>query len=81
MTTGWFLVVAVVTLGAGVVLLALGGFLDEPWLAVAGAGCIGLTFLARTAWEWGDDPRGFVGYLLLIAAVVLVAFIAQRVFG
>jgi hypothetical protein len=47
MTTSRFLVVAVVTLSAGLALLALGGVLDEPWLAVAGTGCIGLKFLAR----------------------------------
>ena len=81
MTTGRFLVVAAVTLGAGAVLLALGGFLDEPWLAVAGAACIGLTLLARTVWTWSGSPRAFAAFVLAIAAVVLVAFVAQRVAG
>jgi hypothetical protein len=47
MTTGRFLIVAVVTIAVGVALLAWGGSVDEPWLEVAGAACIGLTFLAR----------------------------------
>jgi hypothetical protein len=81
MTTSRFLVVAAVTLGAGAVLLALGGFLDEPWLAVAGAACIGLAFLARTVWTWSDSPRAFAAYALAIGLVVVAAFVAQEVFG
>ncbi len=81
MTTSRLLVVALVMMGAGIALLAAGGFTDEPWLEVAGAACIGLTFLARAAWQWRGQGRLLALSALALVAVVVVAFIAQRALG
>jgi hypothetical protein len=81
MTTARFLVVALVTMGAGIALLAVGGSRDEPWLEVAGAACIGLTFLARAAWQWRGQERAAALWTLTILAVIVVSFLLQRLFG
>jgi hypothetical protein len=81
MTTGRFLVVALVTLGTGIALLAIGGTTDEPLLEVAGAACFGLTFLARAAWQYRGQRRQAAFWTLTLLAVVVVSFLLQRVFG
>jgi hypothetical protein len=81
MTTARFLVVALVTMGASIALLAIGGARDEPWLEVAGAVCIGLTFLARAAWQWRGREREAALWTLTILGVIVVSFVLQRLFG
>jgi len=77
-TTRRFLLVTAVGLSLAAACLALAAVLDSPWLGVAGAVLVLLVAGAREGWMWRGHVRQWAGGML---AVILIAFVAQRLFG
>lgn len=80
LTTSRFLLVAAVLIAAGTACLGAGGALDLDWLAALGGVVLFGLIVFADAWlvgSWGRLARS-AG---VIAAVAVLAFIAQLLFG
>jgi putative flippase GtrA len=78
MTTKRFLVIGCIALAAGIALLALGSVLDSAAVSAAGAACVLSLFILRERWLWSGAGKQRLLMLALLASVVLVAFVAER---
>ncbi len=81
MTTRRFLLVAVIGLSAGALCLVLAAVLDNPALAVIGTTFVLGVVVARTAWIWRGAGRQWLLFTAGLVGVILVAFVAEKLFG
>jgi len=80
-TTRRFLLVVVAGLSMATLCLALADVLDSPALAVVGAVSVLGVFVAREGWVWSGAGRQWLMVMGGLAAVILVAFVAQQLLG
>jgi hypothetical protein len=73
--------VAAVALSLAAACLAGAAVLDSPALGVAGALLVLLVFGAREGWMWRGRGRQWLVMMGGLLAVILVAFVAQKLFG
>jgi hypothetical protein len=81
LSRGQFLLLASVILVLAAPCLALAGAFDSSLLAVAGALFVLAIFVAREAWLWRGGGRQRLILMGAIGGAIVVAFLAEKVFG
>lgn len=78
MTTGHFLVVALVAALVAATLLALAAALDAPVLYVPALLAVAVILGAREGWLWAGDRRGWIAMVGTLVATIAAVYLLQR---